>query len=105
MGPDLYPGYVRDPNVREDQGNYLRSGQYVVAATPVMLAAKNPFRFGLVVTNTGNATVYVSSDSGVTAANGHALLSLQSLNIANTSALYGISSPGPNTVTTLEEIR
>ena len=76
------------------------TGQVSVTSAATLIIAANASRKGVLITNTGNATVYVGT-SGVTATTGHALPAGASLSLPTLAAVYGIAATS-QTVTFLE---
>jgi hypothetical protein len=76
------------------------TGQVSVTSAATLIITANASRKGVLIINTGNATVYVGT-SGVTATTGHALPAGASLSLPTLAAVYGIAATS-QTVTFLE---
>jgi hypothetical protein len=78
----------------------LATAQFTVAASPVVIAAANPNRTLLNVTNLTTVTIFVGG-AAVSTATGHAIPTLQQWSTTATTALSAIGSTS-GTVTTAE---
>lgn len=82
----------------------LRAAQVTVATTATLLAAANPNRKFLSISNNGGATVFLGA-SNVLTTTGHLLLTANTITLdgsITTAAIYGIVAASTNVVSVLE---
>lgn len=95
VGPEFYD--------TDRHRGIAQSAQIAVSTTPTRLLDDNPARLGVVITNAGASTVFVSGSPTTNANDGHALLAGGSLSLSSSTALYGVTASGTVIVTILEE--
>lgn len=85
--------------------HWAATSRYSVGTTAVQVLLRNSARYGCTVTNGGSGTVYVASDPQDLPANGHLLLSGNSLSLVGAEPLYAVSdASGPYQVSVIQEI-
>jgi hypothetical protein len=79
------------------------TNQVSVGATATLIVAANASRSGLQITNIGNSDVYIG-ESNVTPSTGHLLPTGKgnTVSFSNTTAVYGVTAGGSETVSFLE---
>jgi len=75
--------------------NYpFNTNQVTVTGAATLIAAKNPSRSGIVITNLGTTDVYLIENTNGTTSTGHLLVGTKgaSLGFSTTNAIYGITT-------------
>ena len=79
------------------------TGQVTVTGTATLIAAKNPSRSGIVITNLGTVDVFLVENTNGTTSTGHLLVGTKgaSLGFSTTNAIYGITTGASQAVSYL----
>lgn len=96
-------GTTTTPTVVTEQGlGTLGTNQVAVAATATQIVGARTTRSGVLIINPSAVIVYVGNTSGVTTANGAPIGPGNWITLPTTSAVFGISATGTNTVAFVE---